>query len=471
MRRDCSRSLFFDNGGQMELSYLENSRAKEICDIIEENGYLAYCVGGCVRDVLRGQRPHDFDITTSALPEQVTEIFESVGCKVICTGIAHGTVTVLYDDSHFEITTMRKECGYRDNRHPDSVVFVEDIVLDLSRRDFTMNAIAYSFSQKAIVDPFDGAGDIGKGVIRSVGDPARRFDEDALRILRALRFSSQLGYALDSETETAMRKKMNLISNLSSERIYSELVKLLCGDNAGRTVYDYYDVLSVIIPQLSDCYAFHQHSRYHCHDVLRHICEVIDNIPPKKHLRLAALFHDLGKPDCFSLDDEGAGHFYGHSKVSADIAESVLNRLKSDKLTADQVVFLVKHHDTPLPKDELLIKKRISKIGEKCFFDLLLLAKADCLGQDRSVRCRLADYDEIADTARRVIDSADCLNIKNMKINGHDIILMGVGEGKQVGQILSALFDMVINNRVKNEHDSLCAAAKKLIADIRDSSL
>lgn len=454
----------------MELSYLENSRAKEICDIIEENGYLAYCVGGCVRDVLRGQIPHDFDITTSALPEQVAEMFVSMGCKVISTGVAHGTVTVLYCDEQFEITTMRCDSDYGDNRHPDSVVFVEDIVLDLSRRDFTMNAIAYSFSQKAIVDPFDGAGDIEKGVIRSVGDPARRFEEDSLRILRALRFSSQLGYTIESDTATAMREKKDLILHLSSERIYSEIIKLLCGKNAGKTVYDHYDIMSVVIPQLSDCYAFHQHSRYHCHDVLRHICEVIDNIPPKKHLRLAALFHDLGKPDCFSLDDEGAGHFYGHSKISADIAESVLNRLKSDKLTTDQVVFLVKHHDTPLPKDELLIKKRISKIGDKSFFDLLLLAKADCLGQDRSVRCRLADYDEIADTARRVIESADCLNINKMKINGHDIILMGVGEGKRVGQILSTLFDMVINNRVENEHDSLCAAAKKLIADIRDGS-
>lgn len=454
----------------MELSYLENSRAKEICDIIEENGYLAYCVGGCVRDVLRGQIPHDFDITTSALPEQVAEMFVSMGCKVISTGVAHGTVTVLYCDEQFEITTMRCDSDYGDNRHPDSVTFVRDITLDLSRRDFTMNAIAYSFSDRKLIDPFGGARDIEQRMIRSVRDPSLRFEEDSLRILRALRFSSQLGYTIESDTATAMREKKDLILHLSSERIYSEIIKLLCGKNAGKTVYDHYDIMSVVIPQLSDCYAFHQHSRYHCHDVLRHICEVIDNIPPKKHLRLAALFHDLGKPDCFSLDDEGAGHFYGHSKISADIAESVLNRLKSDKLTTDQVVFLVKHHDTPLPKDELLIKKRISKIGDKSFFDLLLLAKADCLGQDRSVRCRLADYDEIADTARRVIESADCLNINKMKINGHDIILMGVGEGKRVGQILSTLFDMVINNRVENEHDSLCAAAKKLIADIRDGS-
>ncbi len=447
----------------LDMSFLDHTPAKQACDLIESFGFRAYFVGGCVRDSIRRETIHDFDIASSALPEEIADIFESRGYGVIGTGKAHGTVTVMLDSCSVEVTTMRNEGDYKDGRHPECVEFVKDIFLDLKRRDFTMNAIAYSVSEKKIIDPYGGVEDIKNSIIRAVGDPRIRFEEDALRILRAIRFSSVLGYSIESGTMEVMREKSENIKFLSSERIYSELVKLLCGDFAGKVLYDYFDIISKIVPQLSECQGFDQHSPYHCYDLLMHICRVVDSAPKVKHLRLAALFHDIGKPGCFSIDENNVGHFYGHARRSAEIADNILRMLKVDKKTSDRVLFLVRHHDTPIPIDEILIKKRLIGMGQENFFDLLSLAIADCKGQSPVVKYRLSQYEEIQETAEKILAGTDCFSMSNMKINGNDIIGLGVKEGKEVGAILSRLFDMVTSNEVENEHTALLKAASSIL--------
>ena len=441
-----------------------NEKAKNICSVLEENGYKAYAVGGCVRDTIMGICPHDVDITTSAPPDAVKSIFDSKGYNVIETGIKHGTVTVIIDHEPFEITTMRLEDGYNDGRHPDSVSFVKDIESDLSRRDFTMNAIAYSYSDNSITDAYNGFSDIKNGTIRCVGDPMIRFEEDALRILRAMRFASKFGFTIEENTRNAMIAKKERLQNISAERIYKELCEILCGNHAGDVIYEYADVISVFIPEIEICRGFNQHSKYHVYDVLAHICKVIDCTPPVLHLRMTAFFHDVGKPQTFSLGSDGEGHFYSHAHKSTEICARALTALRADNKTKERVLFLVKHHDTPLPVERADIKKRINKIGEDNFFDLITICEADCKGQAPSVHYRLSMLEGIRNTAQSIIDEGECLSLSKLAINGRDLISLGAREGKEIGKILSQLLDLVLTGEVSNDKERLLQKAKEIIS-------
>lgn len=450
----------------MSIEILANdSEIKAICTLIENNGYRAYLVGGCVRDALMGLHSSDIDITTSALPDDICRIFENHGYKTIRTGFLHGTVSVISKTRTFEITTMRREDRYEDSRHPSDICFVDCIEQDLCRRDFTINAIAYSYSENKVIDLFDGIRDINNRVIRCVGEPVIRFSEDALRILRAIRFSSVLCFSIDESTSEAIFKCKNRLLCISSERVKRELDKILLGNGAGKILYDYSDVIGVIVEEINKCKGFDQHSKYHVYDVLMHICAVIDNTPKKLSVRYAALFHDIAKPNTFFLDANGEGHFHGHAAESAVIASETMKKLKFDKKTYDAVYTLIKHHDTPLPTEVDLIKRRLRKHGNEIFFDLVDLAVADCLAQSSDLRYRLEIYEQIKKTAQSVIDSCDCVDRIDLKINGHDLIALGF-KGNDIGKALEFLLDGVITGKLNNDRDQLLCAVRSYMDDI-----
>ena len=333
-------------------------KALIVFELLEKRGYECFLVGGCVRDMLMGIEPHDIDITTNATPDEVKAVFADF--HTLDIGIKHGTVTVINDSEPIEITTYRKESTYSDGRRPDAVTFSRHINDDLSRRDFTSNAIAYSPSV-GIVDPFGGMADIENKILRCVGTPTERFTEDSLRILRGLRFASVLGFSIDKATEEAMYSCRELINIVSPERIFTEISKLICGKNAGTIISRYSDILAVALPEIKDMKGFEQHNFHHIYDVLNHTAKVVDSVYPAVDLRFAALFHDCGKPDCFSIDENGVGHFYSHASISGRKAEEALTRLRCDNATKDKVVKLVKIHDTPIEPDSKIVKKKLQK--------------------------------------------------------------------------------------------------------------
>lgn len=419
-------------------------------------GYEAFLVGGFVRDIIMNKEPHDTDITTNALPEEVKNAF--FDCKVIETGIKHGTVTVLCKNIPVEVTTYRIERGYSDTRHPDSVEFTNDIEKDLSRRDFTMNSIAYN-PKAGFVDPFSGKTDIKNGIIRCVGNSETRFKEDALRILRAIRFSSCLGFEIEEETEKAMFLCKDLLLKLSAERIFSELVKMLCGKNIKTVLIKYYDILTVILPEIKGMKGFDQRNFHHRFDILEHTAVTVENIEPTPHLRLAALFHDCAKVDCFDLID-GVGHFYKHCSFGAKKADTALLRLKSDTDTREKVVKLIKLHDTPIELCERIIKKKLRSIGKDLFFDLIALQRSDNLAQATEFLYRQKHFDKIIELTNEILASNECFSLKNLAINGHDLISLGL-KGKEIGTALEFLLSSVIDKKVANEKEALIGYYKE----------
>jgi len=419
---------------------------------LEDAGYEAYIVGGCVRDGLMGHIPDDYDITTSAFPEEVARVFAEN--RVIETGIKHGTLTVIVDNMPLEITTFRVDGEYTDSRHPSSVSFTRSLKEDVMRRDFTMNAIACG-RDGSIIDYYDGAEDIECGVIRCVGDAEKRFCEDALRIMRALRFSSVLGFEIEEQTRRAAFANKERLANVSAERIYVELIKLLCGKNVRRILMEYIDILGVVVPELLPMKGFCQQNSYHIYDVLEHTAAAVESIAPEPVLRLAALFHDCGKPASFTMDEDGTGHFYGHSQISAQKADEALLRLKTDTATRRTVTELVNCHDIELTADRKCVKRRMCKLGEEMFFLMLEHKRADCIAQNPSLRSRLEEYDEIERIAKKIIEERECFSVSSLAVNGSDLIEAGVEKGKMIGDILSELLDEVIAERVKNEKSEL----------------
>lgn len=430
---------------------LLSKQAESIIGSLYDSGYEAYAVGGCTRDMIMGRESQDTDITTSATPEEIKKVFRSL--HTIDTGIRHGTVTVLMDGIPFEITTYRTEKGYSDGRHPDKVTFTRSLTEDLKRRDFTVNSIAYS-PRDGFVDPFGGREDIERGLLRCVGNPKERFTEDSLRILRGLRFCSVLGFSIEKNTVEAMRECKELLSIVSKERIFSELTKLICGKNVRDVLVSYSDILEVILPEIKGMKGFDQHNFHHIYDVLEHTAAVTESIPPVPHLRYAALFHDCGKPDCFSTDENGVGHFYSHPSVSAKKAEEALLRLKSDTKTREAVIKLVKTHDTPIEESERIIKKRLRSMGEELFFDLIRLKRADTKGLAPEFHGREKHFDTLEKMAEEIIEKEECFSLKDLKINGNDLIREGF-IGKEIGSALSAALEAVIDGRVKNEKEAL----------------
>ncbi len=426
-------------------------KARVIFDLLKKNGYECFLVGGCVRDMLMGKEPHDIDITTDATPDEVKKVFADF--HTLDIGIKHGTVTVMNEGEPIEITTYRKESAYSDGRHPDSVSFSRHINDDLSRRDFTSNAIAYS-DISGIVDPFGGIADIENKTLRCVGDPTERFKEDSLRILRALRFASVLGFNIEEKTEKAMFNCRELINIVSPERIFAEISKLICGKNAGEIISRYSDILAVALPEIKDMKGFQQHNFHHIYDVLNHTAKVVDFVYPAVDLRFAALFHDCGKPDCFSIDENGVGHFYSHASISAHKANEALQRLRCDNATREKVVKLVKIHDTPIEPDSKTVKKKLQKYGEEIFFDLIKLQRADNMGLAPEFLYRQETYDQLEEIARLIIEENQCFSLRDLAVNGRDMINLGL-KGKDIGTVLDELLKAVIEEKCENDKESL----------------
>ncbi len=413
--------------------------------LLEKAGHEAYVVGGAVRDLLRGAPVQDWDLTTSALPEQTKAVFE--GYRLIDTGLKHGTVTVLLNGMPLEITTYRVEGGYSDHRRPDSVSFTASLTEDLARRDFTVNAMAWR-PDRGVIDPFGGQEDLRRRTLRCVGDPDRRFREDALRMLRALRFSARLGFAIEEDTAHAIRRNRELLSVVAAERVRAELTGLLCGSCVEPVLRAWPDVLAVPIPEVAPLVGFQQHNRHHCHDVWGHISAVVAAAPAEPALRWAALLHDFGKPACFTMDDRGVGHFKGHAAVSAQLADRILERLRFDNATRDQVRFLVEWHHLFVTDGD--IRRAVQAHGAAGVKQLLWLFRADTLGKSPRSLYHLDEFK----TLSAAIDRMERLTPKDLALNGHDLLALGY-DGPAIGAALDALVDAVVFGGLKNERGAL----------------
>lgn len=423
---------------------------------LEEHGFEAFIVGGCVRDAIMGIAPKDYDVTTSALPEETKEVFRDF--HVIETGIKHGTVTVMVDKEPIEITTYRIDENYVDNRHPENVRFTRSLKEDMARRDFTMNAIAYN-PACGLVDYYGGLEDIQRGVIRAVGEADKRFEEDALRIMRALRFSSVTGFAIEEATAEAALRHKDFLNNISAERIQVELVKLLCGKDARRVMMEFTDILAVILPELLEMKGFDQCNAYHIYDVLEHTAVAVENTPAEPVLRLSALLHDTGKPETFFQDCTGVGHFYGHNLASKRIAEDLLERLKFDNDTKEKVLLLVEKHDMQIKAEETAVKRALNKLGEENFRNLIALARADNKAQNPIIVKRQEHFDKLLAIAEEIILKEECFSLKALAVNGRDLIEIGFKPGPELGKALENLLEAVISGEIENKKEELLKKA------------
>ena len=409
---------------------------KQLMKVLLDAGYEAYVVGGCVRDFLLGHEPHDWDICTNALPNQMKECFASY--HVIETGLQHGTLTVMVDHVGYEITTYRTDGEYTDHRHPDSVQFVGRLQEDLMRRDFTINAMAADISGK-IRDFYDGQFDLEHKWIRCVGDPNKRFMEDPLRILRAMRFQSKLGFVIEQSTEDAMRRYRHLLQYISAERINSELTGILMGD-CYSTLTCFPDVLSVCIPEIKPCIGFQQNNPHHNRDVWEHTLFAISAAPKDLYTRLALLYHDIGKPLCYSFES-GVGHFYGHAAISKDIAEKSLRGLRYDNQTVKLVTQLVEAHDRTIEPRKPVIRRCLNKMGLEQFLRLLDVKEADYAAQAQLYGDRLHKIEILQMTNEILLAQKyqeDCFSLKDLAINGNDLIQLGYKPGKKIGAVLTS---------------------------------
>lgn len=430
-------------------------------------GYESYAVGGCVRDHLMGKVPHDYDVTTSAEPGEVAECFKDF--RIIATGLKHGTLTVLSDDHPVEITTYRTDGEYEDNRHPKQVSFTKSLSDDLSRRDFTINAMAYNH-KTGLVDLFGGREDISAGVVRCVGDADVRFNEDGLRIIRALRFASCLGFKLDPATSESVFRNMDLLKNISSERIYSELSKLICGDGASSILEEYKDVMCVIIPEIRDMIDHPQRTKYHCYDVYMHTVKAIESSVPDKIVRYALLFHDIGKPKACTVDPDGVMHFKGHDKISAEISETALKRLKTDRELQIEVKKLVEYHSLVLSDNEKSLRRLLGKLSYDEVRRLIEVQKADSLAHAPDYQSRAKALDEVISALDRIECEKLCVKIKDLEVNGKDIMQLGVKEGKMIGDVLQELLDKVVEGEIPNQKAALIEEAKALLEKKQDNA-
>ena len=432
---------------------------------LHEAGYQAYLVGGCLRDFLMGNNPKDYDVTTDAIPEEVKAVFTEEDAKVIDTGLKHGTLTVIKNHIPIEVTTFRKESGYSDGRHPDSVSFASDIVQDLSRRDFTINAIAYNplEGDGVLVDPFEGTKDIEDGIIRAVGNPDDRFSEDGLRIMRALRFASVLDFDIEEKTGMSLKEAVHMLDKVSNERIQKELEGLLIGKGCERILRDYSDVVAHIIPEIKPMIGFDQMSPYHIYDVWEHTLKVISNVPSEPVIRLVALFHDMAKPSCFSLDVAGRGHFFGHPKKSAEMANTIMRRLKFDNKTREAVITLVLYHDLRPSNTDRSVRKVLSYVGAELFDSWIAIRRGDNKGQAPWLAKDLDVIAEIEGIGHRLIEEEGVLTVKSLEIDGVDLMELGVPEGPEIGRIMSLLLNQVMDGLVPNEKELLIEKAKEII--------
>lgn len=457
----------FKGSEQMEIKIPK--KVDYILNILHEKGYEAYAVGGCVRDALLGREPEDWDITTSAQPEQVKELF----ARTIDTGLQHGTVTVMLQSEGFEITTYRIDGVYEDGRHPKEVQFTSDLIEDLKRRDFTINAMAYS-KEEGIVDAFDGVGDLKRGVIKCVGDARERFSEDALRMLRAVRFAGQLGFEIEEKTKEAILEKASTLEKISAERIRVELDKLLCSDHPMRLVMaQELGITKIVLPEFDEMLVTPQNNPHHQYNVGIHslkAVEIVHNLAKEAGLdkkmysilSWTAFLHDVGKPSCMTEDEEGIHHFYKHPAVGKDMARNILRRLRFDNYAVDTVCHLILYHDVTFSDKKGKMRKLINKIGSQYMEHLFLMMRADTLSQSAYMREEKLKILDIAQKLyQEVCEAKECVTLKMLAVNGTDLFDAGFPKGKCMGEILNSLLEMVLENPELNQKEILLAEAKE----------
>ncbi len=424
---------------------------------LEDNGFEAFAVGGCIRDSFLGIVPDDWDITTSAKPEDIKKIFS----RTFDTGIKHGTISVLIDKEIFEVTTYRHDGEYKDNRHPEQVTFTTSIKEDLARRDFTVNAMAYS-EKNGLVDPFGGQKDLKDKIIRCVGNADKRFQEDALRILRAVRFSAQKGFQIEENTLISIKKSSSFVQNLSVERIVSEITKILLSDHLEMfdVLYET-GVLSYIMPELCRCFETEQNIKWHIYDVGHHTLYAVSQLEKKPYLRYAMLMHDWGKPLTKSLNPDGSDCFRNHAKVSVELAETWMNRYKFSNSDKDKILRLIKNHDREIITEKKCVKRAVNAVGEDIFLDLLQIKRADAKAQNfKLTKPRLSVYDEQEALYYAIKENKEPFSVKNLDINGRDLMALGY-QGKEIGDALHKLLEHVLEYPEDNIKDILIKIVKK----------
>ena len=433
-------------------------KVKFIIDELENNGFEGYVVGGCVRDSILKRDINDWDITTNAKPENIIEIFN----HTIPTGIKHGTVTVVIDEEAFEVTTYRIDGEYIDNRHPSIVTFVSDIKEDLSRRDFTINAMAYS-EKTGIIDFFNGLGDLENKIVKAVGEPLKRFNEDALRMMRAIRFAAQLDFEIEGNTSKAILELHKNINNVSIERIRDEFNKIILSNVWYINELINLGLLKEFLPELVECQSVDQQNIHHIFDVLTHILTSADNIHKDLYLRLTMVFHDICKPECKIVDEKGIGHFYGHEAASFHKTLGILKRMKYDNDTIFKVTTLIKYHDRDITSRKS-IRKLLNLIGEDLFRDLLKVKAADLSAQNPIYHKEgYVKLSLIEEKFKEILAKKECFCIKDLEIDGVDLIKLGVKQGSDIGKILNCLLEKVIEEPSINKKDNLLKIAKELI--------
>lgn len=433
---------------------------KQIIAVIQQAGYEAYAVGGCVRDSILGREPEDWDITTSATPQQVKALFR----RTVDTGLKHGTVTVLLGSSSFEVTTYRIDGIYEDNRHPSAVTFTRNLTEDLKRRDFTINAMAYN-EQVGLVDEFEGLRDMEQKTIRCVGNPKERFSEDALRMMRAVRFAAQLSYKIEADTKAAISLLASHLQTISPERIQTELLKLMLSDHPDYLEAAYETgITAQILPEFDVCMETKQNNIHHNTTVGRHILRALCKTEAIKEERLALLFHDMGKPLTKKTDEKGVDHFYGHGEKGEEMTLQIMKRLKFDNNTIHKVARLVRFHDYPITPDARGVRRAVARIGEDLFSSFLHVAAADVLAQsDYRRKEKVEALTHVGELYKEILAAKNCLSLKNLAVTGTDLIAQGMTPGKEMGQVLQGLLEDVIDNPEHNQREYLLhlAAAKQ----------
>jgi len=436
-----------------------------IINTLQENGHNGFVVGGAVRDFLLHKTPHDWDITTNTKPNDIVNIFEGLKFKVIPTGIKHGTVTVMIKGEGYEVTTYRIDGEYDDGRHPNEVTFTTSLKDDLSRRDFTINALAYN-NTDGLIDYFGGVEDLEDGIIKCVGNAKNRMSEDNLRRLRAIRFACQLGFEIHIDTLFAVAESPYKIELLSAERIREEINKiLLCsGENI---IYGFYelwrtDILKYIMPELDDCYGFNQHNKHHDKTVFDHILSVVASTPPILELRLSALLHDIGKPRCFTQGEDGQGHFLQHHKISADMSRVILTRLKFDNKTINKVCLLIYEHMSRYEKLRTPnTKKFINRVGIENLDDLFTLQIADIKGCAKEYQ-NFDNVLKLKEECYKIINEKQPMSVRDLKLNGNDLMELGYKQGKEIGKILNGLLELTLEYPEYNEKETLIELVKNV---------
>lgn len=430
---------------------------KQIIRTLEQAGYEAYIVGGCVRDALLSRKPHDWDITTSARPSCVKELF----ARTVDTGLKHGTVTVMIGRESYEVTTYRIDGAYLDGRHPEEVSFTALLPEDLKRRDFTINAMAYH-PERGLVDLFGGQEDLKNRIVRCVGNAKERFSEDALRMMRAVRFSAQLDFSIAEDTKEAVRALAPNLCRVSHERICDELLKLLCSEHPGRFL-DLYELglTKQFFPEFDQMMSCAQNTKYHCYTVGVHTLKVLEHTPAEKCMRLAALLHDVGKLYVKTTDENGCDHFYGHAQVSAQRAELFMRDMRLDNETIRTVCILVKNHDPRLVLDEPGVRRVMHEVGTELLAQLIQLMRADMYGKSAFAMRDMSNIDRFEELYLRCLHAGDCVTLKQLAVTGRDLLEIGIPKGVRIGQTLDELLSEVLEDPRKNNRETLLALARE----------